>query len=49
LTRIEFADPVGRIIHRLRESLIEVIGFKTPLMTADEGIRDDQAMTPVTE
>ena len=35
LTRIEFAEPVARIIHRLRESVIEVIAFKTARLTED--------------
>ena len=49
LTRIEFVEPVGRIIHRLRESVIEVIAFKIAGMTADERIRDNQDLTVVTE
>jgi hypothetical protein len=43
LTPIEFAEPVGRIIHCRRESVIEIIAFKTARVTGDEGIRGNQA------
>lgn len=49
LTRIEFAEPAGRIIHRLRDSFIEVIGLKIPQMTADEGIPSGEGLTAAKE
>jgi hypothetical protein len=49
LTRIEFAEPVARVIHRLRESVIEVIAFKTARLTEDEEIRDNRGLTAVSE
>jgi hypothetical protein len=49
LTRIEFAEPVARVIHRLHESVIEVIAFKTARLTEDEEIRDNRGLTAVSE
>jgi hypothetical protein len=49
LTRIEFAEPVTRIIHRLRESVIEVIAFKTARLTEDKEIRDNRGLTAISE
>jgi hypothetical protein len=48
LTRIEFAEVVGRIIHRVRESVIEVIAFKAAPMKPDDAIRNNQGLTAVT-
>jgi hypothetical protein len=49
LTRIEFAEPVGQIIYRTRESLVEVIGYKTAQINTGEGIPKNKSMTAVTE
>jgi len=50
LTRIEFAEPVARIVHRLNEAAIEVIGFKSSQMkTENARNRHNQGVTAVTE